>query len=174
MRIILADATRGNARLAKRIVYFLALFSASWCVMTFTHEVGHIIGGWYSGGTLITADLLPWHLPYSIFNPNPMPLVTLWSGPILGVLIPLATAVVIRRESSWFVANFCLLANGTYIALAWSSSDQYLDTPQLLENGAHPVTILGYCVLTIGFGYIGFRQSCNFILSRPDAVAKNK
>jgi hypothetical protein len=141
-------------------MHFLLLLVASWMVMTFTHEMGHIIGGWCCGGTLKTADLLPWHLPYSIFDPDPKPLVTLWCGPILGVVAPVGLALAIRRECIWFVANFCALANGAYIAVAWISGDRYLDTPQLLEHGAHPVTIGVYCLVALGFGYVGFRRSC--------------
>jgi Peptidase M50B-like len=136
-------------------------------VMTFTHEMGHILAGWCCGGTLTTVDLLPWHLPYSIFNPDPKPLVTLWCGPILGVVVPLGLAFAIRREWMWFIANFCVLANGSYLATAWISGDRYLDTPKLLEHGAHPITIVLYCALTIGFGYIGFRRSCIRALSSP-------
>ena len=128
--------------------------------MTFTHELGHIVGGWFCGGTLINADLLPWHLPYSIFDPDPKPLVTLWSGPILGVLIPLAIAFVVRRNWMWFIAYFCILANGAYLATAWISGDRFLDTPKLLEHGANPATIVLYCILTIGIGYVGFRNEC--------------
>lgn len=140
--------------------------------MTLTHEMGHIVGGWCSGGTLKTADLLPWHLPYSIFDPDPKPLVTLWCGPILGVVVPLGLALAIRREWIWFVANFCVLANGAYLAMAWISGDRFLDTPKLLEHGAHPVSIGLYCALTIGFGYVGFRRSCRraLALSHEESV----
>ncbi len=133
--------------------------------MTFTHEMGHIVGGWCCGGTLKTADLLPWHLPYSIFDPDPKPLVTLWCGPIIGVAVPLALALSIRQSWMWFIANFCVLANGAYLATAWLSGDRYLDTPKLLEHGAHPITIGLYCLLTIGFGYMGFRRSCLRVLT---------
>lgn len=154
--------------MAGRIFYFIALLVASWCVMTFTHEMGHIFGGWLCGGTLKDADLLPWHLPYSIFDPDPIPLITLWCGPILGVVVPLALAMTVRRRWMWFIANFCIVANGAYIATAWMSNDRYLDTPKLLEHGAHPATIAIYCLLTIGFGYIGFRRSCVCILGQPE------
>ena len=132
--------------------------------MTFTHESGHLIGGWLCGGTLKNADLLPWHLPYSLFDPDPHPLVTLWCGPILGVLIPLIAALLIRQSAMWFIAHFCALANGLYLATAWFSGDHYLDTPKLLEHGAPPVMIAIYCALTIGFGYRGFRRACVLIL----------
>ncbi len=156
--------------MARPIFYFVLLLIASWTVMTFTHEAGHLVGGWFCGGTLLAADLLPWHMPYSIFSPDPKPLVTLWSGPILGVLVPLLAALVIRREGMWFIAHFCLLANGTYLASAWWSGDPYLDAPKLLKHGASPATIGFYCLVTIVVGYSGFRRSC-LLIFRPKAPA---
>lgn len=133
--------------------------------MTFTHELGHILAGWSCGGTLRSADLRPWHLPYSIFDPDPHPLVTLWGGPALGVVLPLGVALLVRRPWIWFIAYFCLLANGAYLAAAWVSGDRYLDTPQLLRHGAHPAIVAMYCLLAIGFGYVGFRRHCIRMLS---------
>lgn len=153
--------------LASRILRFAILLVVSWIVMTFTHELGHIVGGWACGGRLQQADLLPWHLPYSIFEPDPQPLVTLWSGPILGAIFPAGLAILIRGRWTWFVAHFCVLANGAYIASAWFAGDRYLDTPRLLEHGAAPVSIGIYCLLTIGLGYAGFRRSCIAVLSSP-------
>ena len=153
--------------MAIRVTRFLLLLVASWIVMTFTHEIGHIIGGTCCGGSLKSADLLPWHLPYSIFEPDPFPLVTLWAGLIIGVLAPVVLAIIVQRDWMWFIANFCLIANGAYIATAWFSGDRYLDTPKMLEHGASSITIALYCLLTIGFGYIGFRRSCISALSVP-------
>ena len=68
-------------------------------------------------------------------------------------------ATVIRREWVWLIAYFCVLANGVYIAAGWLGGDQ-LDTPKLLRQGAHPITIVAYCAPTIGAGYVGFRRSC--------------
>ena len=158
--------------MTRRIVRFAILLIVSWVVMTFTHEMGHIVGGTCCGGTLKQADLLPWHLPYSIFEPDPRPVVTLWSGLILGVLVPVGLAMVIRQEWMWFVANFCVLANGAYIATAWHSGERYLDTPKLLEHGASPIAIGLYCILTIGFGYVGFRRSCISALSQQSNIGQ--
>lgn len=150
-----------------RVTRFVILLVASWVVMTFTHEMGHIIGGTCCGGSLSSADLLPWHLPYSIFEPDPHPLVTLWAGLILGVLAPVAVAMALQRKWMWFIANFCVLANGAYIATAGFSGDRHLDTPKLLEHGASPIPIAVYCLLTIGLGYVGFRRSCIDALREP-------
>ena len=157
--------------LLKRVIQFVILLVASWCVMTFTHESGHIVGGWFCGGTLKAADLFPWHLPYSMFDPDPRPLITLWGGPAIGVVVPLAIALLVRHHGMWFIAYFCVLANGAYLAAAWVSGEQYLDTAQLLEHGAHPLTIAIYCLLTIGFGYVGFRRHCIRVLSTSMAKA---
>ena len=151
---------RRHIREAIQILQFVGCLIVSWCVMTFTHESGHIIGGWCSGAELREFDLIPWHLPYSIFEPNPHPLVTLWSGPIFGVLMPLVLGFALRRNWMWFIATFCVLANGVYIALSWFSGDRFLDTTKLLEHGAEPLLIAQYCLLTIGFGYVGFRRCC--------------
>lgn len=127
--------------------------------MTTTHELGHLVGGWCSGGKLQHVELRPWRLPHSHFAPDPYPLVTLWSGPLLGALSPFAMAAVLRRLWSWFVANFCVLANGVYLALAWLSGDRWLDTPRLLAEGASPIAIAAYCAATIWIGYVRFRRS---------------
>ena len=154
-----------SARVRRRYVRFGLLLVASWCVMTFTREAGHVVGGWASGGALREAHLLPWELPYSTFEPDPRPLVTLWCGPVLGALVSLALAAAVRRPWAWFIAQFCVLANGSYLAIAWVMGDNLLDTPKLLAHGAHPATITAYCLLAIGFGYVGFRRQCIRLLS---------
>ena len=153
--------------MVRRILHFVTLLTVSWCVMTFTHETGHIMGGWCCGATLQNTDLLPWHLPYSLFNPDPWPLATLWCGPILGVVAPVTVALWFRRNWLWFIAHFCVLANGTYIALGWVSGDPCLDTPKMLHHGAWPVVIALYCGLTVSCGYAGFRRSCIGVLTLP-------
>jgi hypothetical protein len=153
-----------NSSITKRVLQFVALMCGAWCVMTFTHEIGHVICGYACGGKLIDADLAPWSLPYSIFEPDPLPLITLWGGPLFGAIFPVLLASLIRSNWAWFIAYFCLLANGTYLLVAWFSGDRYLDTTKLLEHGAHPISIGLYCTITIGVGYIGFRRNCIKVL----------
>lgn len=143
-----------------RLLRFAALLVAAWTIMALTHELGHLAGGWAGGGTLQSAELRPWRLPHSHFAPDPAPLATLWCGPLLGVLAPLALAIVLRREAAWFVAYFCLLANGTYLAVSWASGERHLDAPRLLAHGASPLWLGVYCATTIGSGYWGFRRCC--------------
>lgn len=155
-----------------RYAELMALLVVGWCVMTFTHETGHIVGGLLSGGKLVAADLAPWRMPFSIFDPDPRPLITLWSGPLLGVAVPLLAAACIRRNWGWFLAYFCMLANGSYLALAGWSGDSLLDTSKLLAHGAHPLSVALYCAVTLGWGYPGFRRVCRRMLepnARPTA-----
>lgn len=147
-----------------RSLQLAGLLVAAWCVMTVTHECGHLVGGWLGGGTLQQAELRPWRLPHSMFAPDPRPLLTLWCGPILGVLAPCGVALLVRRNWMWLIANFCLLANGLYLALAWLSGDRLLDTARLLDAGAWPASIAAYCVLTIGLGYWRLRANLFSIL----------
>ncbi len=103
-------------------------------------------------------------------SPDPHPLITLWAGPLLGVAVPLIAASIIRKRWAWFVADFCLIANGGYLALAWLSGDHFLDTTRLLAGGAHPASIVVYCFLTIGFGYFWFRSDCiHFLETRTES-----
>ena len=84
--------------MTRRIAIFTILLAASWVVMTVTHEVGHIVGGMVCGARLIEFDLAPWRMPYSMHSPDPHPLITLWAGPLLGAVVPLALAAVIRKR----------------------------------------------------------------------------
>ncbi|WP_235935366.1 hypothetical protein [Candidatus Laterigemmans baculatus] len=137
--------------------------------MTTTHEGGHIVGGMACGATLVDYDLAPCRMPYSLHSPDPRPLMTLWAGPLLGVLIPVSLAALIRERWAWFIADFCVVANGGYLALAWMSGDRFLDTPRLLEAGVNPALIMLYCSVTIGAGYVRFRSDCIHFLRRSPA-----
>ena len=147
-------------------VRFILLVIVSWVVMLTTHECGHILCGWCTGAVLQSYDLLPWHMPYSFFEPDPHPLITLWGGPILGVCIPVLVAFTLNRPSTWFVAYFCLLANGSYLALAWMVGDSFLDTTKLIQHGAWSVSLFAYCLVTILPGYFGFRNCCTRIFEK--------
>lgn len=138
---------------ASAVVNLVGLLIAGWCVMTVTHESGHILAGLLAGGKLAAYDLRPWSLPFSLFSSDPFPLVTLWAGPILGVVAPVTIAWLIRCHGTMFMAAFCAVANGAYLATGWLSGDPWLDTTKLLQHGAWPVSIAGYCVATIGWGY---------------------
>lgn len=143
-----------------RALRFLLWLTAAWVVMTTTHELGHVVGGWLGGGKLVTLEIAPWRLPHSLHRPDPHPRFTLWCGPILGVVVPLAVALATRHALAVFVADFAMLANGVYLALAWWAGDRFLDTPRMLSAGVHPLWIALFSIVTIGVGYVRFRADC--------------
>jgi hypothetical protein len=128
--------------------------------MVLTHELGHLLGGWLGGATLQQFDLAPWRLPYSIHQPDPHPLLTLWMGPLFGAFFPLVLSVLIRRPWADFIADFSVLANGTYLAIAWISDSPQLDTQRLFAVGASRISVAAYCFVTIFIGYYRFRKDC--------------
>lgn len=140
---------------ALRIVGLLVL---SWCVMTTAHELGHLIGGWFGGGKLQFVELRPWKLPQSHFDPDPHTLLTLWCGPCIGIAAPLGIWLLCRKPMFEFVAAFCMLANGTYLAMGWFFGERYLDTHQLLEKGASPLFVTLFSLVTLSWGYVWFRR----------------
>lgn len=152
---------------ARAVVDLVGLLVAGWCVMTVTHESGHILAGLLGGGTLVAFDLRPWSLPFSLFSPDPHPLVTMWAGPLLGALLPLGLALLLRQNWAWFIAAFCAVANGAYLATGWISGDTWLDTTKLLEHGAWPISIGTYCAATIGWGYPTLRREIVALFQVP-------
>jgi hypothetical protein len=116
--------------------------------MMAVHEAGHVVGAWATGGTVQHVELRPWRISRTDVIPNPSPLVVAWSGPMVGVILPLvgwSVAQVLppprkgERDRSVlillrFFAGFCLIANGAY--LAFGSIDSVGDAGDLLRNGA--------------------------------------
>jgi hypothetical protein len=153
-----------------RILRFMLLLVLAWSVMVMTHELGHIVSGCCLGATLVDFDIRPWGLPYNVFSSDPHPLLILWGGPVLGVLTPLAVAMFFRTPAIWFVADFCLLANGIYLAIAWIAGDSHLDTTRILKHGGSPVLVAMFCLISVGAGYFRFRRDVIAVFSdaNPD------
>ena len=133
--------------------------------MTVTHESGHVACGLVGGATLVELQLQPWHLPHSMFVGDEHPLATLWAGFIIGCAVPLLSAAIIRRPACWFVAWFCLVANGSYLLLGYLSGAGELDSTKMIRAGARPVELLGAVIVMLPLGYIKFRQSCVNLIS---------
>ena len=148
----------------RRSLKLMGLLVVAWYVMTLSHELGHVVCGWLTGGKLVYLDLRPWALPQSMFDPDPNPLARLWGGPILGAVIPGSVGLATRHVWVRFIGSFCVLANGAYLTTAWWVGDSFLDTTKLLEHGASPIGVAVYCAVCCGYGYGSFRQACRDVL----------
>lgn len=105
-----------------RLVLIVSTLMASWWGMQGVHELGHVLGAWLTGGHVSRVVLHPLSLSRTDLSHNPVPLVVVWAGPVMGCMIPLAIWgwAAWSRSSVAFVlrfwAGFCLVANGAYLA----------------------------------------------------------
>ena len=136
------------------IVTFLAF---SWLAMMVVHELGHVVGACCTGATVEKVVLHPLAISRTDVGNNQNPLVVIWAGPILGVLLPLALLAV-ARKAKWtgsslvkFFAGFCLVANGAYIG--YGSFDQIGDAGDLIRHGSPVWALWLFGVATIPFGF---------------------
>lgn len=112
----------------------------AWLLMQAIHELGHVAAAWATSGTVERIVLHPLAISRTDVRPNPQPLVVVWSGPLIGVLLPLAAwgaAAALKLRGAWmlrFFAGFCLLANGLYIGVG--SFGGIGDAGELLRHGA--------------------------------------
>src|SRR5262249_47830389 len=87
---------------------------------------------------------------------NPHPLVVVWAGPVLGVLLPLAlwgVAALLRLPGAFvlrFFAGFCLIANGAYLGVG--SFDRIGDCGEMLRHGSAlwHLWLLGAATVPVG------------------------
>ena len=95
----------------------------SWLLFMVFHEFGHVFGAWITHARVTGVKLGPHIVSETTIDPlqNPLPLVVVWAGPVLGIAIPLAIWDIFRRAIpdhaylARFLAAFCLVANGAYI-----------------------------------------------------------
>jgi len=127
-----------------------------WLWMMAVHELGHVAGAWLTGGTVQRVVLHPLAFSRTDVAPNPQPVVVVWAGPLVGVLLPLAMLAV-WKLNNWpavhlirFFAGFCLIANGAYIgAGSWSAIG---DAGDMLRAGSPAWTLWLFGLLTIPLG----------------------
>ncbi len=105
-----------------QLLYSLSVLVGCWLAMMGVHELGHVIGGVLTGGSVSRVVLHPLMISRTDLSVNPLPAVVVWSGPLCGVLAPILLLWV-ARKCRWsqtkliqFFAGFCLIANGAYIA----------------------------------------------------------
>jgi hypothetical protein len=107
---------------ALRLIFAGATLALSWLVMMAVHESGHALAAWLSGGAVARVVLDPTELSHTELSRNPHPLFVAWSGVLWGSLLPvfafwlMARRTPPTRQLAGFLAGFCCVANGTYLA----------------------------------------------------------
>ncbi|MEW4486456.1 M50 family metallopeptidase [Thalassoglobus sp. JC818] len=105
----------------KRLNQFILITSFipfCWLAFMAIHELGHVIAGLTTGGAITKVVLHPLAISRTDVSLNPSPLVTVWAGPVIGVVVPLIVWGLFRKfripgdNLARFLAGFCMIANG--------------------------------------------------------------
>lgn len=140
-------------------LFVSALLACCWLGMMGVHELGHVVGAWSTGGKVTRVVLHPLTISRTDVSPNPHPAITVWAGPLLGMLLPMGLAASFRRSNAAgpltlsFFAGFCLIANGGYLFA--DSFERMADAGQMYQNGT-PLWVIravGLAAVTLGLIY---------------------
>jgi hypothetical protein len=152
---------------AHQIILLVSLLICSWLGMQMIHELGHVLGAWMTGGHVTKVVLHPLTLSRTDVSPNPQPLVVVWFGPFVGIVLPLVfylTAKIARVSWAYllrFFAGFCLLSNGLYLGIG--SFTRVGDCCEMLQNGSSIWQLWLFGLLTAPLGlWLWHRQGAEF------------
>jgi hypothetical protein len=130
---------------------------ASWLGMQAVHEFGHCVGAWMTGGTVERVDLKPWSISQTVLSHNPKPLIVVWAGPVVGVVLPVMIwlASAMAKWSFAFVlrffAGFCLVANGLYLGVG--SFFEIGDCSEMIRHGSSLWQLWLFGLVTVPLGF---------------------
>ena len=130
-----------------------------WLAMMTSHELGHVLHAWASGGSVRQIILHPLQLSQTILGRNPHPLVVAWGGPIWGCLLPLGIMGVVRwaaRSYAYlaaYFAGFCLIANGAYLAGGTFLGGTLDDAGSILSHGGARWQLILFALVAMTAGF---------------------
>ncbi len=141
----------------KQIILIATFLPLCWLLMQVVHEAGHVLGALATGGKVTQVVLHPLAISRTDVLPNPVPLVVVWAGPLLGTVIPLGL-FLLARQTKWqaafllrFFAGFCAVANGLYIGIG--SIEGIGDAGEMMHLGSPrwSLWLTGLIFVPLGF-----------------------
>ena len=142
-----------SMRRLNQIVLIGTFVGFSWLAMQAVHELGHVLGGVAGGGKVVKVVLHPCTFSRTDVYPNPHPLSEVWSGAVVGAILPLLALLVAARLRCpglylfRFFAGFCLMANGVYLAIG--SLQGIGDAGELLAYGSPRWPLILFGIATV-------------------------
>lgn len=139
-----------------QLILILTTLANAWLLMQAVHELGHVVGGLLTGAVIKRIVLHPTEISRTDFGANPSPLIACWSGPVLGAMLPVMVWLLAQRQRQlytyWlkFLAGFCLIANGAYLAVG--VREGVGDAGDLLRLGSQPWQLYLFGAITIPAG----------------------
>jgi hypothetical protein len=140
-----------------RALYAAAIGWLSWLLMQAVHELGHVLAAGITGATVERVVLHPLTISRTDVAGERFPLMIVWGGPVVGILVPLTAWWMVRQRptvtahAAGFFAGFCLIANGAY--LAYGSFDGIGDAGELLSLGIPRWVMWLFGAVTIPAGF---------------------
>lgn len=162
-----------------QIVLIVSTLLGSWLGMQAVHEFGHVVGALASGGKVARVVLHPLTISCTDLEENPQPLLVVWAGPVMGVMLPLVFWIVAERLR-WaeafvlrFFLGFCLIANGLYLAVG--SIDHVGDAGVMLRNGSPPwhLWLFGLATAPVGL-FLWHGQGRQFGLGKGQGAVSSR
>jgi hypothetical protein len=139
-------------------ILILAVGLSSWLGMQLVHESGHVLAAWLTGGRVVKVVFHPLTISRTDVAPSPHPLLVVWAGPVVGVVVPVGAWLGVRALRlpgaylGRFFAGFCLIANGAYIGAG--SFDRVGDCGEMLRHGSPlwALWLFGVAAVAAGLG----------------------
>ena len=139
-------------------VLILSALGLSWLGMQVIHEAGHALLAWAGGETVHRVVLHPLAISRTDSSHDHHPLLVIWGGPAIGVLLPLIVLGVARLAragvgvSDLFqtFAGFCLIANGLYLGVG--SFQGIGDAGDLIRHGTPRSVLIAFGVVAVPLG----------------------
>lgn len=147
-----------STQIFHRVILWFSVVSLSWLFMQVVHELGHISAAWITGGTIALIDLHPLHISHTLVSPNPQPVIVIWAGPLVGILLPVALYLGLRKSFQnkihfiRFFAGFCLIANGAYLGSA--AIEAVGDARDLMIANVPIYLPIAFATLTVPSGFL--------------------
>jgi hypothetical protein len=141
-----------------QVILIASTLLGSWLGMQAVHELGHVLGAWLTGAEVVRVVLSPATISRTDVANNSRPLVVVWAGPMVGVILPLLLwrcAKAVRLSGAFvlrFFAGFCLVANGLYIGLG--SFGQVGDCGEMLRHGSDIWQLWLFGAVTVPVGIL--------------------
>jgi len=127
-----------------------------WLLMQAIHELGHVAAAVATGGTVERVVLHPLTISRTDTSGSSHPLLVVWAGPVVGVVVPLVILAVFKAAKwKWgylaqFLAGSCLIANGAYLGVG--SFQRIGDAGDLLRQGSPIWALWLFGIITIPLG----------------------